>query len=490
MQEPRQGVNPLRPYYLPPSIGETPVWNSNASAGASTASSTSFAFPNIDYSDYIPEASPSLTGSVKRLIDQALWKYASVLTAQPFEVAKMILQVRVAQEEDLDDMPGRAGSHVSARQQEGDTPEDSSEDEPNFFTSNGPFEQSTPPRGRRGRPSFSESRTSSYRQPAPPPAKGMLQMKNSHSLIDALSALSSSSGALSMWRGTNTTFIYNVLSRTIETFVRGFLAALFGIADPDVLMPFSASTIPDISILASTSPMATVLISTAAASLAALVLAPVDAARTRLILTPSSDEPRSLLGSLRTLSAPYLPPIHLLPITFLTSTLPTLISTSTPIILRSYLRLDPNMNPTSWSIASFLSSAIDLSIKFPLETVLRRAQIATWTAPSLSPPSSSSKRKAVATIVTVPQSYRGVIPTIWGIMREEGYSESAKDKTAALMGKAPRRKRKGQGIEGLYRGWRVGLWGLVGVWGTSFVGGLQGGVEAATETPSVHGGKF
>ena len=402
----------------------------------------------------------------------------------------MILQVRVAQEENLDDPPTRTGPHVSARYQEADTSEDSSEDEPNFFTSNGPEEQSTPPRGRRGRPSLPQSRTSSYRQPGPASAPGKLQLKNSHSLIDALSALSSSSGALSMWRGTNTTFIHNVLSRTLETFFRSFLAALFGIADPDVLMPFSTSVIPDVSILASTSPVATVLISTAAASIAALVLAPVDAARTRLILTPSSDEPRSLLGSLRTLSTPYLPPFHLLPITFLTSTLPTLISTSTPVLLRSYLRLDPNMNPTSWSIASFLSSAIDLSVKFPLETVLRRAQIATWTAPSLSPPSSSSRRKAVTTIVPVPQSYRGVIPTLWGIMREEGYSESAKDKTAALMGKAPRRKRKGQGIEGLYRGWRVGLWGLVGVWGTSFVGGLQGGGEATTGTPSVHGGKF
>lgn len=491
MQEPRQGVNPLRPYYVPPSIGETPLPSANASTGASkSSSSSSFAFPDIDYSDYIPEASPSVTGSAKKLLDQALWKYAGVLMAQPFEVAKMILQVRVAQEEDLDDPPSRTGSHVSARYREGDTPEDSSEDEPNFFISNGPIKQSTPPRGRRGRPSLPESSTSSYRQPGPPSAPGKLQLKNSHSLIDALSALSSSSGALSMWRGTNTTFIHNVLSRTLETFFRSFLAALFGMVDPDVLMPFSTSVIPDVSILASTSPVATVLISTAAASIAALVLAPVDAARTRLILTPSSDEPRSLLGSLRTLSTPYLPPFHLLPITFLTSTLPTLISTSTPVLLRTYLRLDPNMNPTSWSIASFLSSAIDLSVKFPLETVLRRAQIATWTAPLLSPPSSSSRRKAVTTIVPVPQSYRGVTPTLWGIMREEGYSESAKDKTAALMGKAPRRKRKGQGIEGLYRGWRVGLWGLVGVWGTSFVSGLQGGAEAATETASVHGGKF
>lgn len=69
-------------------------------------------------------------------------------------------------------------------------------------------------------------------------------------------------------------------------------------------------------------------------------------------------------------------------------------------------------------------------------------------------------------------------------MRDEGYSESQKDKVAALAGKAPRRKRKGQGVQGLYRGWRVGLWGLVGVWGTAFVGGMGGAAEASG------GGKF
>jgi mitochondrial fusion and transport protein UGO1 len=274
------------------------------------------------------------------------------------------------------------------------------------------------------------------------------------------------------------------MSKTLETFFRSFLAALFGVSEPDILVPPTTSTLPDASILASTAPMATVLISTAAAALAALMLSPIDAARTRLILTPSSEEPRTLLGVIRTLSPPYLIPAHLLPITFLTSTLPTLISTSTPLFLRSYLRLDPNMNPASWSVASFVSSSLDLAIKFPLETVLRRAQIATWTAPNLSPPTSQSKRKAITTIVPVPQSYRGIVPTMWNIIREEGYSESAKDKSAALMGKAPRRKRKGQGVEGLYRGWRVGFWGLVGVWGTGFVGGLSGGDVPGT------GGKF
>ena len=332
------------------------------------------------------------------------------------------------------------------------------------------------------------SRTASQRSTDPQTPAGTLDLRNSHSLLDALSSLSSASGALAMWRGTNTTFIYTILSKTLETFFRNFLAALFGVAEQDILFA-SSGAIPDATVLSSTSPAATIFIATAAASLSAIVLAPVDAARTRLILTPSTDEPRTLLGTLRTLSPSYLIPAHLLPVTFLTSTLPTLMSNTTPFFLRSYLGLDPAINPASWSIATFASSALDLSIKFPLETVLRRAQIVTWTAPPVSPPRSASKQKAIKTIVPVPQSYRGVLPTMWGIIREEGYSESQKDKTAALMGRAPRRKRKGQGVEGLYRGWRVGLWGLVGIWGTGFVGGFQGGAQAEVGAP-VQAGKF
>jgi mitochondrial fusion and transport protein UGO1 len=45
-------------------------------------------------------------------------------------------------------------------------------------------------------------------------------------------------------------------------------------------------------------------------------------------------------------------------------------------------------------------------------------------------------------------------------------------------------------VEGLYRGWRLGLWSLVGVWGAGFIGGLQGGAEPATEGVAAHAGKF
>lgn len=489
MQDSRHVPNPLRPYYVPPSIGTEPIFNTTARAPK--PSSSTFSFPDIDYSDYISDGSPSIPASIKSVVDQAFWKYTNVLLAQPFEVAKLILQARVAQDEEeeapettqLDGEDGHAYNYGY---------ENSSDDEPNYFTSAAPLERPTtshsPPRGRRGRPprDGGEPRYSGR----PQESDGQLHLKNPHSLLETLSALSSSGGPFAMWRSTNSTFVYNILNRTLETFLRSFLAAVFGLPETDILAPAGSGAIPDTSILNSTAPIATILIATAASAISSLVLAPVDAARTRLILTPSSQEPRTLLGTMRTLPTAYLIPSHLIPITFLTSTLPTLISTSTPVILKSYLGLDPAMNPAKWSVATFAGSALDLSVKFPLETVLRRAQIATWTSPAHSPPSTSSKRKAITTIVPVPQSYRGILPTIWSITREEGYSESQKDKTAALMGKAPRRKRKGQGIEGLYRGWRVGFWGLVGVWGTSFVGGLQSGSEAGASSTGLHGGKF
>jgi len=97
-----EGVNPLRPYYIPPSIGETPIATRAApsiasphtNATANYASKARDIFPDLDYKDYISEPSPSVVKSIKDLVDELLWRYASVLMAQPFEVAKTILQVR------------------------------------------------------------------------------------------------------------------------------------------------------------------------------------------------------------------------------------------------------------------------------------------------------------------------------------------------------------------------------------------------------------
>lgn len=71
--------------------------------------------------------------------------------------------------------------------------------------------------------------------------------------------------------------------------------------------------------------------------------------------------------------------------------------------------------------------------------------------------------------------YRGVIGTMWCIAREEGVREVHVVGKGKGKGKVKEKVKKGQGIEGLWRGWRVGMWGLAGVWGAGLIGGGRGG---------------
>lgn len=104
----REGPNPLRPYYIPPSIGLSPSESANAASAAHAASAASTRttiggsarelLSDLDYSDYL-ESSPSVSEWFQDLLNRAAWKYSSVLMAQPFDVAKTILQVYVVPDE-------------------------------------------------------------------------------------------------------------------------------------------------------------------------------------------------------------------------------------------------------------------------------------------------------------------------------------------------------------------------------------------------------
>lgn len=130
MSAPREGPNPLRPYYIPPSVGPSGPQNGTfaTNAGSKHVSSTSTnsfgssarnILADMDYTDYIPESSPSSSAIIKGLVEQAIWKYTSIFLAQPFEVAKTVLQVQasshaqesVAKEAFADDMRRRPDSY-------------------------------------------------------------------------------------------------------------------------------------------------------------------------------------------------------------------------------------------------------------------------------------------------------------------------------------------------------------------------------------------
>jgi fusion and transport protein UGO1 len=96
------GPNPLRPYYKPPSIG-LPEPNPNLTGPASpplipkrmgSSSNRDFRdlLSDLDYGDYLPDASPSVADMAKKLVDRTIYSYTSTVMAQPFEVAKVVLQ--------------------------------------------------------------------------------------------------------------------------------------------------------------------------------------------------------------------------------------------------------------------------------------------------------------------------------------------------------------------------------------------------------------
>ena len=92
---------------------------------------------------------------------------------------------------------------------------------------------------------------------------------------------------------------------------------------------------------------------------------------------------------------------------------------------------------------------------------------------------STPKGKPLDTVVEVGPS-KGLFGTMRSIIYEEGerspppaneISKGGKGATGMKISRAGQQRRKGQGVEGLYRGWRVGMWGLIGVWGAATLGG-------------------
>lgn len=290
----RQGVNPLRPYYVPPTIGEPTVEPTNIPGPTAfsrpangTASSAKYAskardiFSDLDYKDYIAEPSPSVVGNVKDVINEMMWKYTSVFLAQPFEAAKLILQVR--SQDDLGAMgvaPSLVASPVVSRQSSYkaaglDELSDSDGDEPAYFTSTAPHTPS-PVRTRRRRsitPPPPQTPKAAARPDLPP---HMLNIRRPDSITEVIGQLWQKEGAWGVCKGTNATFVYKVLYSLLENWSRSLLSALFDV--PDLGLKTDMDRLVD---LASPYPWASLCVAAAAAVVTGLILSPLDLVRTR-----------------------------------------------------------------------------------------------------------------------------------------------------------------------------------------------------------------
>ncbi|KAI1165196.1 mitochondrial carrier domain-containing protein [Nemania serpens] len=500
MTSTREGVNPLRPYYIPPRIGEQaeslpranpfshPTSNTTATAATTTTAATAAAsatakysskardiFPDIDYKDHLDELSPSTVESIKQFVDELLWKYTSVLMAQPFEVAKTILQVRAQ-----DDMGGLDASPVADITRPSiATPKtptysefpdsDSDPDEPAYFSSSTPYTPtpSTRSRRRRGTPPPLDSPKINAKAALLP---HQITIRRPDSILDVIAQLWAKESAWGVWKGTNATFLYSILQTLLENWGRSLLSALLNV--PDLGVKDDVDRLVDI---ASPYPWASLCVAAAAAVTTGLILAPLDLIRTRLIVTSTSRSPRRTLASLRSLPS-WLCHTTLIAPTIFHSLVHPFLTLSMPLVLRSQLVVDRDISPVTASVVKFCTSCVSLFVKLPFETVLRRGQMAVLADPSYL--EALDKTSKMETIVH-PGSYNGVVGTMYTIVSEEGSRAVTAPTTKSSSSRARKGKAKpsevvykrGQGLDGLWRGWKVSWWGLVGLWTASMAGG-------------------
>ncbi|KAI1734681.1 mitochondrial carrier domain-containing protein [Xylaria scruposa] len=505
----REGVNPLRPYYIPPRIGEqaeslpraNPFSNSTANATTTSAGYASKArdiFPDIDYKDHLDELSPSTIESVKQFIDELLWKYTSILMAQPFEVAKTILQARIQ-----DDLGGLnvnvsppevtppsvvspRSSIYSSEERSGtaiwrddddmprnkDGPQypdsDSDPDETAYFTSSAPYTPTPSARSRRRRGTSPPLESPKINNAKPALSPHQIALRRPDSILDVISQLWSKESAWGVWKGTNATFLYSILQSLLENWGRSLLSALLNV--PDLGLKDDVERLVDV---ASPYPWASLCVAAAAAVTTGLILAPLDLIRTRLIVTSTSRSPRRTVATLRSLPSWVCHPTLIAPTIFHSLVHPFL-TLSMPLALRSQFSIDRDSSPMTFSIVKFCTSCASLFVKLPLETVLRRGQMAVLAEPSYL--QALDKTGKMETIVQ-PGPYNGVMGTMYTIVSEEGSREVTVPTKTPPRGRKAKAKaaepvyKKGQGLEGLWRGWKVSWWGLVGLWTASIAGG-------------------
>ncbi|KAJ3545275.1 hypothetical protein NM208_g2590 [Fusarium decemcellulare] len=456
----REGVNPLRPPNPFPQ-GSRHV----TAAGERYASKARDILSDLEYNDYLGDTSPSMVQNVKDLIDELIWKYTSVLMAQPFEVAKTLLQVRnqdenaitrlscgarAAQEADLD--AWELYFHDS----------DSEGDEPAYFTSNLPSTP-TPTRSRSGHGPRSPS-------PAKKPIipEQYLALRRPDSILEVIGQLWGKEGAWGVWKGSNAAFLYTVLQSLLENWSRSFLSAIFNV--PDIGVKEDIDRLIDI---ASPYPWASLFVAAAAAVATGVVLSPLDLVRTRLIVTPSSKGQRRTLATLRSLPSYVCSSMLLVP-TVLNSLIHPLITLSTPLILRTRFMIDSQVSPMTFSVTKFFASWTAIVLKLPVETVLRRGQVAVLSGREYMRALGGNEQQL--TTIVPPGRYEGVFGTMYHIVTEEGTHEVVRPQPPVTKKGKTKTKTpaptvfKGQGLEGLWRGWKVNWWGLVGLWTASVVG--------------------
>src|SRR5687767_950841 len=129
-------------------------------------------------------------------------------------------------------------------------------------------------------------------------------------------------------------------------------------------------------------------------------------------MTPSTKGHRRTLTTLRALPSYICSPLLFVP-TVLHSLVHPLLTLSTPLVLRTRFMIDSQISPMTFSVAKFFASSAAILVKLPLETVLRRGQMAVLSSQEFVR-ALGGKEPRLDTIVPIGR-YFGVLGTMYHI---------------------------------------------------------------------------
>ncbi|OLL26355.1 Mitochondrial fusion and transport protein ugo1 [Neolecta irregularis DAH-3] len=378
--------------------------------------SRSNVFSDVDYEKYfeLPNAQELLS----RFAQEATVRYFTGMIAQPWEVAKTILQCQLSSSATKSERP----LEYQSDDEDIFSEKSSDGDEPSYFSS-------IPVPGYMNQQGGRNTDRTGYIIPSSGDkiARPSYQLQVSSTQVRKIvSALWKQEGARGLLKAQNTTFVYSVVYSVMESWCSSLLAAVFSLPDP-ILFGMDESL----------APMMSLGCTVAASAITALVLAPLDIARTRLMLTPFDVGPRDIVPP-RAVST-WICPKGLVVPTILHSTLPSMVGTSVSMFLRRQWVVEW---PAFAAMSSFVTIAFEMLVRLPLETILRRGQLA-----------AAEPKKTIVRVGV----YYGVMGTAWHIVRNEG------------------------GMGGLYRGWKVVAWGAFAPWALSLVNVEVAGGEGESE---------
>lgn len=383
----------------------------------------------------------------KTLIQSFVKNYVRMLISEPFEVTRLILQVGFFS-------TGSGSVKRDRKMQEPIVSDDDDYDDEdiNFFASASDISQPNSPLKIRPR------RKSVIERSVPSLRNSMMSLTNDKNLkknhikpttlktLDVMSALLSKEGSRGLWRAINTSFIYRTLSHTIEAWLTGFLSPFLNIPDPFF-----------IDIVHSSDPFKSLCLSIAAGVITLIILQPIDLIRLKFIVTSTTiKEKRSFRKIITSFHLrDYIIPTQLI-IPALHHSLASIFwKKYTPYLLYTKFNIDNFSSPFFYSTTTLLTSLMELLIKLPLELLLRRAQLEYLLKDKDCNEELRIKPEELSFQFA---GYYGYLPTLYyiykGIVPSYAIEEIPHDEI-----------NENQGIEAIYRGWKVGLLNVLGSWG-------------------------